>query len=210
VIDNEPDVDRPAPLFFVSYAHTRASHLIGRFFEDLSGHVQELIGRAPGDDPGFLDSSMAGGRRWAPELLHAVATCQVFVPLLSASLFESTWCGYEWYAFSQRRVINRRSGRPDRETAIVPVVWVPHGTKREPPVIGQIQRFTPTGLPEDVIKKYQSEGIYGLSFVDTNAYRAVVWKLAQRVVGLHLSYRVEHAPIPDETQLRNAFTEESG
>ncbi|WP_173057806.1 TIR-like protein FxsC [Phytohabitans houttuyneae] len=210
MIDKEPDVDRPAPLFFVSYAHTRSSHLIGTFFEDLSGHVQELIGRIPGDDPGFLDRSMAGGRRWAPELLRAVATCQVFIPLLSASLFESAWCGYEWYAFSRRQVLNRRSGRPDMETAIVPVIWVPHGTKSEPAVVGQIQRFSPSGLPEEVVKKYQLEGIYGLSFVDTNAYRAVVWKLAQRVVGLHLSHYVERAPIPDETQLRNAFTEESG
>lgn len=210
MINREPDADRPAPIFFVSYAHTRSSQLIASFFDDLSGHVQELVGRAPGDDPGFLDRSMAGGRRWAPELLHAVSTCQVFVPLLSASLFDSAWCGYEWHAFSQRRVVNRRTGQTDMETAIVPVIWVPHGTKPEPPVIGQIQKFSPTGLPDEVVKKYHDDGIYGLSFVDTNAYRAVVWKLAQRVVNLHLSHHVERGPIPDENQLRNAFTEESG
>lgn len=210
MIDNKSDVERPAPLFFVSYAHTRASHLIGTFFEDLSGHVQELIGRAPGEDPGFLDSSLVGGRRWAPELLHAVGTCQIFIPMLSASLFESTWCGYEWHAFSRRSVINRRSGRPDLETAILPVIWVPHGSSREPQVVGQIQRFAPTGLPEAAIKKYQMEGIYGLSILDPNAYRAVVWRLAQRVVGLHLSHYVEPEPRLDVTQLRNAFTEEGG
>lgn len=203
-------VDPRLPLFFVSYAHTPSSHdSVLEFFEDLSNHVRELVGRGPGADPGFLDRrSLTGGRPWTPELLRAVGACQVFIPLISTSLFESTWCGYEWDAFSRRQVVNRATRLPDLETAILPVIWASVDPEREPKAVKRIQRFTPTGLPTSVVKMYEEEGIYGLRILDMDAYQAVVWRLAQRVVGLTRTYLVHPMTITDADQLRNVFTEE--
>jgi hypothetical protein len=212
VIDENFDVEPHAPLFFVSYARTRAADLILEFFRDLSNHVQELVGRTAGADPGFLDRSMAGGQRWAPEVLRAVGTCQVFVPLISPSLFESKWCAYEWDAFSQRKVLNRATRAPDLETAILPVIWSLPDSTQEPTVVRWIQRFSPSGLPDSTVASlYEREGIYGLRSLNMDsAYRAVVWRLAQRIAGLYRSHFVTPMTFADIGQLRNVFTEEGG
>jgi TIR domain len=108
-------------IFFLSYAQARhirtsqagtydANQSVVRFFDDLSMHVDQLVGSPTGVDPGFMDRSMQGGTRWASEVLAAAGTCHVFIPLLSPGYVESTWCAREWDAFSRRNV-GRRAGR---------------------------------------------------------------------------------------------------
>lgn len=213
-------MDPRAPLFFLSYAHTPDGRrgpaalephtFVRRLFEDLSVHVGELVGRPAGADPGFMDLSMSGGERWTTELLTAAGTCQVFVPLVSRSLLRSTWCGMEWHAFSRRKVVPRE-GRPSgHETGIVPVTWLATDPGPLPTVVGDIQRFSPTNLPDpQIVRQYQREGVYGLLTMQMeNAYRAVVWRLAQRVVAVHRDYRVEPLIPPSAAELRNVFAKE--
>jgi hypothetical protein len=216
----EFDVDPGAALFFVSYARAGQApslsisdrdpdRYVVQFFEDLSIHVRELVGRPIGADPGFLDRSMSGGVEWTAELLHAAGHCQVFIPLISASLLSSEWCALELRSFSRRLVINRATGSRDRDTAIVPVTWSPISEAMVPPMLRSIQVFSPPRLPDSIVARYQQEGIYGLRTLrDEDAYQAVVWRLAQRVVQLHRSHWVAPMEINKVDQLRNFFSEE--
>jgi hypothetical protein len=166
-------VDAPsrlrAPLFFISYSRApvgratgKPAEYVSRFFEDLSVHVSELVGPVTGVDAGFLDSSIAGGERWSPELLQAAGTCQVFVPLVSSALLGSDWCGREWDAFSRRTIVPRHSSASPHETAIVPVTWSPTNGTALPRVLRDIQRFTPTAVPDpDIAVHYQRDGSMG-------------------------------------------------
>ncbi|MFC0006264.1 TIR-like protein FxsC [Micromonospora siamensis] len=214
-------VDAPAatraPLFFLSYSRPPfrrstpgATDPVLRFFEDLSVHVSELVGPETGVDAGFMDSAMTGGERWTPELLRAAGTCQVFVPLLSSALIGSAWCGMEWDAFSRRRLVPQGGGGPGHATAIVPVTWSPTDDARLPRVVRDIQRFSPTPMPDpDIVRQYEREGVYGLLTMRMeNAYQAVAWRLAQRIVEIHRSFRVEPRVPAGFGELRNLFAGE--
>jgi hypothetical protein len=62
-----------------------------------------------------------------------------------------------------------------------------------------------------VASLYEREGIYGLRSLNMDsAYRAVVWRLAQRIAGLYRSHFVTPMTFADIGQLRNVFTEEGG
>jgi hypothetical protein len=210
-----------APLFFLSYAlpgaprnspsppHELAGNVL-RLFDDLSTDVNELVGRAVGADPGFMDRIMGGGRRWTPELLRAAGTCQVFVPLISPTMVGSEWCAMEWDAFSRRTILNRQRGKPANETGIVPLTWSHTEPDELPGVMSKIQRFYPGRLPNaDVAALYQEEGVYGmLRLGHEQGYRAVVWRLAQRVVEIHRSHWVAPRIPSSADELRNVFLRE--
>jgi hypothetical protein len=172
--------------------------------------VSELAGLPAGSDPGFVDKSLNGGERWTSELLEAAGTCQVFLALISPAYLKSRWCGMEWDAFSRRRIIRRADGRPDFETGIVPIIWTPMESSALPKAVRGVQRFSPQRLPDpDMSAQYYQEGMYGLlSMSLDHAYRAVVWRLARRVVDIYHSHWVEpHIPA-DANTLRNVFARE--
>jgi hypothetical protein len=209
------------PLFFVSYPHSsdrlpptgrpkaRGQHVV-QFFDDLSEHLVNLVPRAAGADPGFLDRQLQGGEEWRPELLHALGTCNVFVPLLSAPYFTSKWCGMEWDGFSQREVTVKAPTSDPQKTAIVPVIWAPllSGTEA-PPVVDAVQRFIPSGLPDpNVAEHYRRDGVYGLMVTkQEDAYQMVVWRLAQRIAALCQSHEVAIRAF-EPGDLSNVFQEE--
>lgn len=213
----EGEADPNAPLFFLSYARPKRppgtptterspNREILRLFEDLSTDVGELLGRDTGAYPGFIDRSMRGGELWETDIFTAAGRCQVFIPLVSASLAGSEWCGKEWDAFACREYEPRHSKQSEYRAAILPVIWAPFEMSAMPKVIRDIQLFTPTGLPEYVIaEKYQEEGVLGLLRLGMEqAYRSVVWRLARETVAVSRSYHVRPS-IPDPRQLRNIF-----
>jgi hypothetical protein len=213
------DLDPRAPLFFFSYAHSSEGYKANgrphepnrqfvRFFDDLSENVAELVSRQAGSEPGYMDRSMHGGVYWTRELLGAIGTCQIFIALLSASYFDSTWCSKEWYAFSRRRVIRQSDDRSDNQSAIIPVIWAPLPHDRIPVVVNAVQRFSPGGLAKaDISALYEENGVGGLLRTKQKAaYRAVVWQLAKRIARVHYSHRVEAGPL-DESKLRDIFRE---
>jgi hypothetical protein len=209
VADREMRIPKGSPLFFVSYASTaKTSQYVGSFFRELSDHVCELVGRSPGDDSGFLAQRLPGGREWAPELIHAVNTCQVFVPLISSSLINSDWCGREWDAFARRLVTKRLTGRPDQETAIVPVTWSRTVAEHEPNVVQKIQRFEPPldeGDPT-LSQRYRDNGVYGFRAMGRdNDWQVVIWRLAERIADVYWHYKVEPGNVNDPDELTNVF-----
>lgn len=208
-------VDNPfAPLFFVSYAvikpplratggRREANTNALRLFTELSIHVNALVSRPAGADPGFINRNMRGGERWTPELLEAVGTCQVFVALLSPAYLDSEWCAMEWDLFAGR-TIARRDGRATHETCILPVSWAP-ADSCEPP--NGLQWFSPEGTPdENVVPSYHQEGLYGLLSMKDDASDVVIWKLAQRIVELTRSHWVEPRVLTAPNELARKFS----
>ena len=155
--------------------------------------MAQLISRATGSDPGFIDRSILDGERWNEDLLHAIGTCQVFVALLSPPYFASKWCSMEWHAFSHRKVVSRADGSSSNQTAIIPVVWAPFHQPSIPLPVSALQRFSPRGLPDlDITAQYEQEGVFGLLQMQLDvAYQAVIWRLAQRIADLHYTHYVE-------------------
>jgi len=211
------DDDQRGPIFFLSYAQARPSRTsltspqdvnryVARFFDELSMHVDQLVGSPTGVDPGFMDRSMEGGTRWTREVLAAAGTCHVFVPLISSGYVESKWCAMEWDAFSRRNV-GRRPDSSGSETAILPVIWSPVLAGQLPPSVRELQFFLPQQLKEpDIAQRYRVEGVYGLlALNDEEAYQAVAWRLACRIVDAYHAYRVEPKIPTDHRQLRESF-----
>lgn len=212
-------VDPRSPLFFLSYAHSPAikrarskdhgrNWRVVRFFEDLSENVAELVSRPAGSDPGYMDRSIAGGRRWTPDLLRAIGTCQVFVALLSPVYVDSLWCGLEWHAFAQRQVLSFPQGQRSNETAIIPVIWAPIHEEDIPDIVREIQWFYPHDSSNtSIAAPYESDGVLGLLQLDNDAYQAVVWQLARRITDIHYTHRVEPRSF-EVDELRNIFKEQ--
>jgi|HubBroStandDraft_1064217.scaffolds.fasta_scaffold199394_2 hypothetical protein len=205
-------VDPTAPVFFLSYAHSPPrvgsgdhDRTIVKFFNDLSENVAELVSIAPGSSLGFMDRSMEVGVNWTQQLLTAVGTCRVFVAMLSPRYFRSSWCSQEWFAFSQRRVANSEHGG----SAIVPVIWAPFPEEQIPNAARKVQRFSPHDIREPGVGQlYESEGVFGLMQMDTNAYQIVVWRLAQTIARLSFTVRVE-PNVLNENKLRDILAERS-
>lgn len=209
-----------APVFFVSYSrtHTGRGHqgrpqepdrYVIQFYDDLKENIAQLVSRAVGVDPGFIDRTIPDGGQWTSELLWALGTCKVFVALLSAPYVESEWCGKEWYAFSQRKVAGGAAVGANHQTAILPVTWAPLPPGMPlPSAITAVQRFVPDGLPEpEVAALYRRDGVYGLMAMrQETAYKVVVWRLAQRIAELQRNYSVEPRVFKPR-DLRNIFLE---
>jgi hypothetical protein len=209
------EVHPPAPLFFLSYAHSgirdphapprAANRDVIKFFYDLSENVAWLVSRPTGSDPGYLDQSIGYGSLWTEELLQVLGTCQVFVALLSGPYTTSGWCGKEWHAFARRKVTSHHG--TDRQNAIIPVTWAPFPADRTPPAILAVQRFSPSGLPDaDIVAEYEKEGMLGLMRTDHISYCAVVWRLARYIADFHHGHDVEPRAI-SASELHDIFQE---
>jgi hypothetical protein len=200
------------PVFFLSYAHpNRMSRDEISFFEILTSHVNELTGAPPGAVVGFMDhSTMRGGERWTQELLDALRTCRVFVPLLSTRFVKSSWCAFEWEIFARRPVRRLHDDASGNGTAILPVFWSPIPDEALiPDDVKAVQRFAPRYLDDRVVEAYHRNGIYGLRRTDSAAYEAVAWELAMRIAEVHAAYAVEPG-VPDLRDLRDPLWGEAG
>jgi hypothetical protein len=213
------DTHPRTPLFFLSYARPARPQGAGgtqaepnmtvfKFFDDLSMNVALLVSRKAGADPGFIDQAIPAGRFWSKALQEALGTCQVFVALLSVPYLESTWCGKEWHAFSLRKVTPARPGASSNEAGIVPVIWAPIHEEQHPPIVRDIERFTPRGLPDpNIAFTYETEGVVGLLRMGmSDQYQAVVWKIARRIADICYDHNVEHK-MTEYEDLRNVFRE---
>jgi TIR domain len=201
-------VDPQGPVFFLSYARSRAIRtspeglqngdlLVVRFFEDLARHVDQLVGCPPGSDPGFMDRTMGGGNRWREVVLNAARACQVFVPLISPQYVTSDWCDREWETFARRRVTRRsRAVGTENSASIVPVRWLPTPQHRVPEKVRDLQFFEPQRLTDPTItQRYRDDGVYGLlTLGDEAAYQAVAWRLARHIVDTYYANWVDPAP----------------
>jgi hypothetical protein len=204
------------PAFFLSYARARSQpRPVGRqsdvnerprrLFDDLVDRVAQLLPLPAGHDVGFMDRSLEAGTRWSDVVLHNVATCHVFVALLSDRyLHESKWCSMEWDLFARRPVKRLQTSGRDSGTAILPIVWAPT-TRPTPARVSAIERFIPHDLSEEHRVLYQRQGVLGLCDLDEQAYRAVVWMIARQIQIIYSSFEVEPVQRPTTAGLRRSF-----
>jgi len=210
------------PIFFLSYARAGpirslagpqdVNRSVVRLFDDLSMHVDQLVGSPTGVDLGFMDRSMESGTRWASEVLAAAGTCHVFIPLISSGYVESTCCAMEWDAFSRRNVVRRPSDSSGSRTAILPVTWSAMLEDQLPPAVRELQFFLPQQLKDpNIAQRYLAEGVNGLlALNDEPAYQAVAWRLACRIVDAYHAYHLEPKIPTDPRQLRESFRGDEG
>jgi hypothetical protein len=215
-VNAQNQADPRIPIFFLSYARGgpaghHANRSVREFFDDLSENVAQLLPLRPGHSPGFMDTStMKAGSVWGEEVLTAAARCHVFVPLLtSAYIWSSSWCAMEWDVFASREVRQRIDGQPTRQTAILPVRWVPV-YQPVPERIAAIHRFTPPEIPSGMVALYTQHGVFGLIRMRLHDEVSVIcWTLAQQIVSIHNDFQVIPNDAPDVTTLRRSFEEDS-
>jgi hypothetical protein len=194
------------PYFFLSYAHTVSEGGAGGdsdrevvdFFHLLCKHLRQMTVIPPEASPGYVDSRMPVGTLWRPNLLDALATCRVFVPLYSPRYFTSTWCGREWGAFQLREAAHGDSGYAF--PAIVPVLWTGSANLQPPECASGIQ-YTDSRLGDD----YKEHGIYGLMIVDPSAYRRAAFLLATTIRDIAESTRLNPCDPAILERAENAF-----
>ncbi len=174
------------PYFFLSYAHTPRSgasdqdpdYWVHKLFRDLCDHIMALTDLPAGTPAGFIDREMRSGQGWPERLSENLATCRVFVPLLSARYFASEDCGREWYAFNDRmRAAKDRGARS--VDAIVPALWTHVGYDQLPDSISHIHlERNAFGI------RYATTGFYGLMKLNRylDEYEEAVLGLAHQIV----------------------------
>jgi hypothetical protein len=176
--------EKRIPYFFVSYAHDNAGDddlLVRQFFHHLRADVR-LYSTAHPDQVGFLDSdNLRAGHRWSPELVRALANCQVFLALCSPAYFSRPSCGKEWTVFDQRiRDHERHTGRL-APPALIPLFWVPVPVPALPAAVSAYQHRDDVFGPA-----YQRHGLRDLVRLDRHRddYKIFVSALARRIVDL--------------------------
>jgi FxsC-like protein len=198
------------PYFFLSYAHTPRLDSgdsddpdlwVAKLFNDLSGHIMQLTALPKGANPGFMDRGLRPGDDWPSELVQALATCRVFVPLYSRRYFTSDHCGKEWYYFTSR-ALNHAARVTGPVETIIPAVWVPVEPRQLPAAAQSIQ------LNYDS-EAYEANGFYGLIKLSRykDAYDDAVYALAKQIVRVAERSPVKEGPRIDYDSLESPFGE---
>src|ERR1700722_10267282 len=183
------------PYFFLSYARTPKrdpgdsedpDRWVCKIYLDLCAEILQMTDAEPGE-AGFMDRENRLGTEWSPELVSALATCRVFVPLYSRRYFESDNCGREWFAFA-RREVNQHARRGEPVYAVVPALWSKMAQDMIPEVAQHIQ-YDHIGLGQ----RYLAEGFYGIMKLSSFRpdYQRAVHRLAERII-----------EVADETDIR--------
>ena len=154
-----------------------------------------------------MDRDNKLGSEWSPELMAALKSCRVFVPLYSRRYFESSNCGREWFAFARREVLHRAEGG-EAVDAIVPALW--HRMDRGAiPEVAQTFQYNHV----DLGTRYSDEGFYGIMKLRNYRadYQRAVHQLAKRIIEIgdqsvaHADDDVREFDRKDFESLRSAF-----
>jgi FxsC-like protein len=214
---NEPSISSSGlrPYFFLSYARTPKrdpsdrsdpDRWVYKLYTDLCDEILQLTDVQP-DEAGFMDRENKLGAEWSPELIAALKSCRVFVPLYSRRYFESDNCGREWFAFAKREVMHRAEGG-EAADAIVPALW--HRMDREQiPEVAQSFQYDHA----DLGARYSDEGFYGIMKLRNYRadYQRAVHHLAKRIIEIgdqsvaHADDGVQDFDRKDFESLRSAF-----
>jgi FxsC-like protein len=197
------------PYFFLSYARTPKrdptdredpDRWVLKLYKDLCAAILQMTDAQP-DEAGFMDRENRLGAEWSPELVAALGTCRVFVPLYSRRYFESDNCGKEWFAFA-RREVNQNARGHGLVNAIVPALWARMDRSSIPEVAQSIQ-YDHAGLGP----RYSTEGFYGIMKLHSYraAYQRAVHRLAERIVEVAERAEIPPEPAVDYGSLQSAF-----
>jgi hypothetical protein len=213
--------ERSWPYFFMSHAHPEGAReddlpestprrLVHQLYTELCRHLREICDpiEASGENVrmGRVDSGIQVGTDRGRWLADQLATCRVFVPLLSPAYFQSERCGREWTAFTERRTEPRRAGW-EHIQSIVPVCWVPL-QQEMPEIAAKLQQIS-----GDFPPSYQRLGLYGLmARPEMREERAeAIFLLAERIRDVAYRIRIMRgAPRQSLDGVPNVFANESG
>jgi FxsC-like protein len=193
------------PYFFLSYARTPKrdpgdredpDRWVHKLYRDLCAEILQMTDVQPGE-AGFMDRENRLGAEWSPELLKALATCRVFVPLYSRRYFESDNCGREWFVFT-RREVNQRARRRQPVYAVVPALWTKMPRETIPGIAQHIQ-YDHAGLGP----RYLAEGFYGIMKLSSfrSDYQRAVHRLAERIIEVADETNIQ----PDQEDRKSDF-----
>jgi FxsC-like protein len=192
-----------SPYFFLAYAHTQEQSLVRQLFEDLSTEIRERTTLPLATEVGFMDTPVIPvGSEWRPEVLEALATCRVFLPLYSPRYFDRVECGREWACFAQRMLDDRARRAGDAPPAIVPALWTPVDMEKVPERVRQIQvnheKFGST---------YAAEGFYTIikNSLYEQDYITAVQELAKHIIRTAEASTLAPAQVSDFDQIEDAF-----
>jgi FxsC-like protein len=198
-------VDRGS-CFFLSYAHSPPLSItpepdpdlwVEKLFTDLSDAVERHPSRPPGLRPGFCDRQLSAGEDWKKAISDALGETQVLVPLYSPGYVEKSWPGTEWVRFRGRM---ESAKVPQPEHRFVPVLWTPlFGPK---PTGYDAALELGAGQPD-----YAANGLQALLRFSPyqSAYRAVLGKLADRIVTVAQESPLPPSRVPDIDMMESEF-----
>lgn len=110
------------PLFYLSYARANDSHLVRRFFDDLSTTIADYLNLSR-DLAGFYEEAeYQQTSEWSDAAAEALQNSLTMVCLLSPAYLRSDRAGKEWQVFKKRRRLD--PARPELPHVIVPVSWI--------------------------------------------------------------------------------------
>jgi FxsC-like protein len=146
------------PYFFVSYTRDDADKYLVKFLADLRSEVAASAGRDE-DTIAFVDVNDIGlGEKWRPKLMHALSTCECFVPILTPRFPFHEFCGKEWDGFQRRLALSPEAGagKPSR---LLPVWWRPFPKSQM--------------VPQVISDRQYKQGIFGADYDERGLFSLV-------------------------------------
>jgi FxsC-like protein len=185
----EPWRDGRRFYFFLSYAHSppwsndtgmEADFWVKAFFTDLCGRVRELADAGADLEAGFSNHLLRADPHWDVWTANALATAEVFVPLLEPGYLTRAWPMSQHDSFRRRL---QASTSPRAREHILPVLWGPWVEPPGPDVVPELDAAM--RLCGDV-PAYADHGLRTLCMVSSfrRQYRTVLRILAGRIVEL--------------------------
>jgi FxsC-like protein len=190
------------PVFFLSHADPPAvdaefvddddvDEMFTKFFRDLTDAVAARSALPSLSDIGYMVDAEASPAKTA----HALAVCQVFVPLWSPLYFKSPGCGREWAAFQTRVPAGLNA------VCFEPVTWAPVSAAAIPRAALAVDRGGRREARPDAEK-----GLYALMIDDeVEQYARVVDDVATAISRLAKSPVLDSVPAVDLSGTRSAF-----
>ncbi|MGJ6966311.1 TIR-like protein FxsC [Streptosporangium sp. G11] len=190
------------PYFFVSHSsvpisqdETQANSLLHRIYHDLLSRVIQFMVETASPPVGFIEWRDRSTMPPPSEVVQAVMSCRVLVPLYSKRYFEDRRCAAEWSLFQRR--VEEVDARHSVTAPIVPAIWTPVDVAEIPEEA--------SAIPFDPIEfgsAYAEHGLYGLASIERfrPEYLNTLDILAKRIVDI--GSRVE---LP---RGRNTFTDD--
>jgi FxsC-like protein len=193
-----------ARYFFLSYAHspplagmpaTQPDGWVRSFARNLTDAVARRASLEARLDPGFADLEIPVGADWKAEIVAALGTAEVFVPLLSPAYLTRSWPWREWTCFERRLEMADVEGPGQR---FVPVLWVPLPSGERPADVEAALAIAP-----DDPTPYAENGLLALRRLQIyrTAYDQVVDNLARRIVDIAESDPIGPSSVPEIDQV---------
>jgi FxsC-like protein len=179
------------PNFFLSSAAGDDDPYVRQFFDDLRARVS-----AASSDHGaglsFLGTVGNRDTSLPPDMLLRLASCDVFVALISPRYFRNATCGRQWEIFA------RRFGLGDDRSAMIPVAWSVDATV--PEFVGVPLAAPSPGAPRGLRQLIRLRGL-------RSEYESFLDDLAQRIVTVGESVPAPAAdPVTDLLSVPDAFS----